>query len=255
MNCDQISLLLDPYADGEFIDAIHNREIESHLATCEECQKKLDALRAVSRNVREQGFSYQAPNHLYRNIASIGVVEPKMTKPLSDRGRLAWSFASFCVVAAVLMLIVFSSNRPNITVHTDMEVELVSAHIRSLQVAHLFDVKSTDKHSVKPWFQGKLNFSPDVPNLASDGFPLLGGRLDVISGRPVAALIYGRAKHFINVFVMPSFNGSEGFGNAEWEGYHLENWTEHGLDYWAVSDADTQAIQQFVLHFRKLTTQ
>ena len=134
-----------------------------------------------------------------------------------------------------------------------MESELVASHIRSLQAQHLFDVPSSDKHTVKPWFQGKISFSPEVPNLTSNGFPLLGGRLDYIAGQPAAALVYGRGKHAINVFVVPMTTNVHSNGDEEEGGYHVTHWAEHGLDYWVVSDTDKENLDLFGRAYRAAT--
>jgi anti-sigma factor RsiW len=116
--------------------------------------------------------------------------------------------------------------------------------LRSLQPGHLTDVQSTDQHTVKPWFDGKIDFAPSVPNFASEGFPLLGGRLDVLTGRTAAALVYGRRKHIINVFVLESRFTAKGWGSGERNGYHWLSWQKGGYIYLAVSDAAENDLQQ-----------
>jgi len=132
------------------------------------------------------------------------------------------------------------------------QTELVDAHIRSLQPGHLTDIVSTDQHTVKPWFAGKLNYVPAVRDFADNGFPLLGGRLDVLNGRSVAVLVYGRRKHYINVFVWPSTGASDSSGRAlVRQGYNLINWTNSGMDYWATSDLNLAELQEFVQLLQK----
>jgi len=123
--------------------------------------------------------------------------------------------------------------------------ELVDNHVRSLIGDHLTDVRSTDQHTVKPWFAGKIDFAPRVVDLATQGFPLIGGRVDYIRGHTAAALVYGRRRHFVNVFIWPAGSGDAGDSSREYNGYSLLHWVNYGLSYWAVSDASPADLTAF----------
>jgi len=153
---------------------------------------------------------------------------------------MPWSWLGLAATLAVAVLLVWNLapglRRPG--GEQFLATELIASHVRSLMVDHLTDVASSDQHTVKPWFDGKLDFAPSVVNSASDGFPLVGGRLDYLNNRPVAALVYQRRKHFINVFIWPVQNGDASEAKPiSREGYQLLHWVDRDLNYWAVSDA------------------
>ncbi len=131
--------------------------------------------------------------------------------------------------------------------------EVQVAHVRSLMANHLVDVASTDQHTVKPWFNGKLDFSPPVTDLAPQGFPLVGGRLEYLDGREVAALVYQRNKHYINLFIWPSQDQEAGLQRSDYNGYHLFHWTQSGMTFWAVSDVNPKDLVSFIQAYRKST--
>ena len=127
----------------------------------------------------------------------------------------------------------------------ELVAALVDTHVRSLMANHLVDVQSSDQHTVKPWFAGKVNFAPRVPELAARGFPLVGGRVEYVAGRTAAALVYGRHRHTINLFIWPASSSDDDVSVAAYNGYSLAHWTDHGLNYWAVSDAAAPELQAF----------
>lgn len=235
MTCDSIRRLLNAYHDGEIGDVERILEIENHLETCADCAQDLRALRGLSGAVREKATYFQAPDSLRRRIN----VATQPTVPWWQRATLPT--VSFAALAAAVALVTF---RPG---SNGLETKLIEDHIRSLQADHLFDVASSNRHTVKPWFQGRLDFSPFVPDLSSKGFPLLGGRLEYLDHRPAAALVYGRGKHIINVFVFPSVRSSGPGGHG---GFHIVTWKLGDLDYWAVSDVGSGDLDQFASEFK-----
>src|SRR5207248_11660167 len=133
-----------------------------------------------------------------------------------------------------------------------LATQLIASHVRSLMANHLTDVASSDQHTVKPWLDAKLDFAPAVVDLSSEGFPLVGGRLDYLDKRPVAALIYQRRQHFINLFVWPAESNSTRPRKAmSRQGYQLLHWVDSDFNYWAVSDVSANDLQTFEELFEK----
>ncbi len=243
MNCQDVEARLGAYLDGE-LDASETAAVSAHLKGCPECAASLDRLRAVRTAVRAELPAYRAPDTLRMRIRD---VVREAAPALSPARPPAWRWLA--VAAAVVLAVVgtwkVASDRGGENVLAE---EVLAAHVRSLLPGHLTDVLSSDQHTVKPWFNGKLDFSPPVADESAAGYPLLGGRLDYVGGRLVAALVYGRRLHDINVFVWPSGEGalSGGASRAERNGYHLYHWTRGGMVFWAVSDLDQAELGVFV---------
>ena len=248
MTCENNEPLLHAYFDGE-LDLVRSVEFEEHLKTCADCAGKLHEQQILRQSLRSSNLYEPSPESLQSRIRATlpGDKVHRKLIPMWRRSAIQWS-----VVAAAFVIAVFLGVRaiPNIVGrrHTSLIAqEIVASNIRSLQPGHLFDVQSTDQHTVKPWFDGKLDFSPPVVDLASAGFPLIGGRLDYIDQRDVAALIYQRRKHFINVFVWP---GSTGFSSKQTikscQGYNVMRWSRGGFQFWAVSDVSPSDLADFV---------
>jgi anti-sigma factor RsiW len=243
--CQEAQRLIHPYFDGE-LDLVRNLEIEAHLHDCRTCAQTYNELRSLHSALSDTALRFEPPAALRNRIrAGLRNESEVMNRPL----RLSWrwmipavSFAALVIVA--WSLVVFLS-RPSTS---DLVAqEIVSSHVRSLMEKHLTDVPSSDQHTVKPWFDGRLDFSPPVKDLASAGFSLVGGRLDYIGNRPVAALVYQHRQHYINVFVWPSTGASDISGRAlVRQGYNMINWTNAGMNYWATSDLNLADLQQFV---------
>ena len=221
MSCAEVSRLLHPYVDGE-LDAAHVIQIDEHLAECPACAQALDELNRLGAALRSPELRYQSPANF---------------KPLRSKSDYRWLAMAAAVVLVAFLGWRFLPQRSNdVLVH-----DLMASHVRSLMADHLVDVRSSDRHTVKPWFTGKIDFSPDVEDFAVQGFPLIGGRLDYIDGHSAVALAYQRNKHVINVYTWPgdgpSRSGSE-------SGFQFEHWTHAGMNYWAVSDVNRADLEE-----------
>ncbi len=241
MNCDNVRNLLDAYLDTE-LDLMNSLEVERHLSGCPDCTHILENRRSLRQALRSDDLYFQAPASLERKIR-LSVSQSNHWTDLF-RNNMWLNMAAALLVGVILTAGIFqsqlSTNRENVLMQ-----DVLASHIRSLMVDHLADVVSTDQHTVKPWFDGKLDFAPTVVDLAEQGFPLAGGRLDYIDGRTVTALVYQRQKHIINLFSWPS-NTDTGIVTTTQQGYHLINWTQGGATYWAVSDLEISELQTFV---------
>jgi anti-sigma factor RsiW len=244
MTHEEIRELIHPYADGE-LDVVNAREVEKHLTGCDDCRRLEHRVRVLRDALRRSAPAYRAPARLRRNVRRAVRKEAGAGREFFSPWLTLASGAVFAVV--VLTFAFYQTTRSS---RNSLADELVADHVRSLLATHLVDVVSSDQHTVKPWFEGKVDFAPEVRDLASDGFPLLGGRLDYLDGRTVVALVYRRNKHPINVFVEPaSTSGEEKPSTSSHRGYNLVHWRQRGLNYWAVSDLNATELEQFVAHF------
>jgi anti-sigma factor (TIGR02949 family) len=246
--CELTRTHLHAYLDGE-LDAAGAATFEQHLRTCPACADELDSQQALRQALAGAQLYERAPEPLLKNVRSKLPVEFPVRKGTSR----AWRWAA---VAAALLLAAFLG-REALTISRGQSegqrlvAAAVDAHLRSLQPSHLTDVESTDQHTVKPWFGGRVDFAPAVHDFASDGFPLLGGRLDVLDGRTAAALVFGRRKHIINVFVLQNASAGAARDSHEHSGYHTLSWQQAGLTYIAVSDVNATDLQQLRALFLK----
>jgi anti-sigma factor RsiW len=254
MNCDECEVLIHALIDGE-LDAGHARDVEAHVGACPGCAEKLAAFRSMRAAMADAGLKEPASELLRRRIeaalptgtAAATTTEPVVVPMVRPSRRLfiggfATGTALSGALAASLVLTVMRGEQDQ-----GVADEIVSAHIRSLQAGHLLDVQTSDQHTVKPWFNGRLDVAPPVLDLTGQGFTLLGGRLDYIAGEPVAAIIYQRRKHVINLFVAQRLgNEHAGIGSRTVQGYNVRRWSEQGLDFWAVSDLAGDELDELV---------
>lgn len=253
MTCAETSRLITAYFDGE-LDLRSTLEVEDHLRACGECTGVMTANQTLRNAFDSSELRYAAPAHLAgavrAQIAAAFTELPGQSSPvrLEKSRRIPW--LQWAPAFALLLLCAGLSwelwSTRTVT-RVSLADEAISEHIRSLMPGHLSDVESTDQHTVKPWFDGKLDFSPPVQNFAAQGFPLMAGRLDYLDHRPVAALVYQRRKHIINVFVRPApGEGDRDETLTSEQGYNAISWMRNGINFWAVSDLNVTELRQFV---------
>jgi anti-sigma factor RsiW len=252
MSCKLTSRFVPGYLDGE-LDLSRTIEMETHLQSCADCAGELARQRGLRAVLQGCSLAYAAPAALREKIqsslrsAAFTVETRETVSAWRPFAILRWAGAFAILVLCVVTAWQFMPGLHGPTQDQQIVAEVLDSHVRSLQANHLMDVASTDQHTVKPWFDGKLDFSPPVEDLASDGFPLVGGRLDYLQGREVAALVYQRRKHFINVFVWPSAAGTSSSPTTESrQGYNLVRWSRGGFQFWAVSDVGAADLAELV---------
>jgi anti-sigma factor RsiW len=242
--------MLHGFVDNE-LDAAHSLQIERHVATCPHCAEQLESLKTLKQRIAQPGVHWRTPDHVRAQVLAAISQEAAMSARAPARTGFSalefvrkWLFVpSLAALAASLFLVIGPIND-----RSSISDEVVASHVRSLLVDHLTDVATSDQHTVKPWFNGKIDFAPPVVDLVREGFPLQGGRVDYIGGRVVAALVYKRQSHVINLFVWPA--SSDGATTtlrtaSSRDGYNIENWRVGGLNFWAVSDGNADDLAHF----------
>jgi anti-sigma factor RsiW len=282
MNCAEVRRMLGPYCDGE-LDLMQHVGIEEHLRECAACAEQAENLKSLRAVLESPALYHRAPASLRTKVlAGLGAESAAAREQLKpripanaldgDAGRndlrpsvsmteraKRWSVSQLAAIAAGLMLIAGTSAtvgyrmaQSRVLAEDQFADWIVSDHVRSLQADHLMDVASSDRHTVKPWFKGKVDFSPQTPDLTADGFELVGGRLDYLQDRPVAAIVYARRKHTINLFTWPADGeASKSAKTLAKHGFNLRHWERGGMEYWAVSDLNDEELGQFMTLYQE----
>jgi anti-sigma factor RsiW len=245
MSCQEMHELLDGYVDSE-LDVVTTLQLERHLKECASCRAVCHRYEQFTQGIQAHVPRFEAPAGLevrIRTKLGLGKGRPaRAASAFTDwrRWAVAASLIGVLVLTGTLLMLVKRRASPEM-----LAEQVVSSHIRSLMANHLSDVVSTDQHTVKPWFSGKLDFSPTVKNLAPEGFPLTGGRLDYLDDRSVAALVYKRRQHTINLFIWPSENSDSNPQTLTIKGFNIVHWTQAHMTYWAISDLNAVELSEF----------
>jgi anti-sigma factor RsiW len=253
MICNETQQLIDPYLDNE-LDLRSALEVEEHLSRCAACAAEERSSRELQESARALLTRHSMhPEFKARLLSSLNAKEPEAPVPpaipLRPRARrfTRWATAVLPAAAAVALVVIAGPRIWPRQSESSLEDAVIVAHVRSLLANHLTDVASSDQHTVKPWFQGKLDYSVSVTDWVSEGFPLVGGRLDYVENTPAAALVYKRGQHVINLFVWPNKGGKdEPEQRFARRGYVVYRWSMEGMNYWAVSDVNDTDLKKFV---------
>jgi len=255
--CEDNTLLLHAYSDGE-LDLVRSLEIEEHLKTCTFCAQELRNQQILKDGIRSADLYYRAPDALRARVIASGsavsvptrrqsLAVASVLRTVRRRPVLEWLAVAAAILITLGLGVRFIPGVLNARQGDLVAEELVASHIRSLQPGHLMDIVSTDQHTVKPWFDGKIDFAPPVRDLTRQGYPLIGGRLDYVGGRNVAALVYQLRKHYINVFIWPD---DQKQGNrpefVSKQGYNVACMSSGGMRLCGVADTNAEDLRQFM---------
>jgi mycothiol system anti-sigma-R factor len=265
MNCQETKDLMDAYLDGE-LDPITSQKVERHLRECSKCEQAYAVHTAVTHAISRAAPYHKAPAELRERIQSSlrdAIDVNRISGPVRENQPLArrtqperrnifsdlpWNWLGLAA-AIILAAAIVSTLLPRLQqrdANQFLATQLIASHVRSLMANHLTDVASSDQHTVKPWLDAKLDFAAPVLDLSGEGFPMIGGRLDYLDNHSVAALVYQRRKHVINLFVWPTTSGdSKAQNTVTRQGYHLVHWVDSEFTYWAVSDVNVNELESF----------
>ena len=250
--CDKV-LLVQAELDGE-LDAAQAAALETHRANCPICQAAQQALLHTRALLRAEPYEATPDDVRARVMARLRQVAPQAAPAARLHARRRWTWlrgpglgfglGAACAAAIALLVVLPEQD--------ELAGAAVAAHIRALQPGHLEDVVSTDQHTVKPWFDGRIDFAPPVRDFTAEGFPLKGGRLDYLDKRPVAALVYQRDKHVIDLYIWPATSaGAHLAADTTLQGYNVAHWTADGMNFWAVSDVERGQLDAFAELWKK----
>jgi anti-sigma factor RsiW len=245
MTCAEAELLIHALLDGE-LDAGHAYDVEAHVGSCPRCAAELRTYREMQQAMSAVQLRFTAPISLRRRVErALPSAPPRVSSRRSMLKGFAMGTALSAAMAASLVIGVIRTDQ-------DQRVlgDVLSAHVRSLQGDHLTDVQTSDQHTVKPWFNGKVDVAPPVLDLTAQGFTLIGGRLDYIDGKAVASIVYRRRKHVINLFVIQAAASADHGAKLDtMQGFNIRRWSTQGLEFFAVSDVNADELQEFVAKF------
>jgi anti-sigma factor RsiW len=252
MKCNEVQNLLHPYSDGE-LDLVRQVEIEEHLSDCSECGEQEKNLRSLRTAISTSTLYQRAPSALRERVQN---ANPPEIREVRRHSSMPWPAIAAGVLlvfgAGVAIGVVFG--RRGSSADELLADRIVASHVRSLQAEHLTDVVSSDRHTVKPWFRGKLDFSPAVPDLSAEGFKLSGGRLDYLEDRPVAALVYFNRQHAINLFIWPAgTDENKDVRRLAHHGFNIRSWQHAGMNCWTISDLNGEELDEFVRLYQENT--
>jgi len=247
MECSQIEKSIELYLDSE-LTLSDRRDFEEHVQLCSACESKVAGLRSIQSMVSNSNIN-SAPASLKHKIQNqLKDYTGESQEKFSIKHWFGFGAGSMAIGSFVTWFIMA------LLISTPEQIQLadlvVASHVRSMMVDHKMDVLSSDRHTVKPWFNGRVDFSPTVKDLQQEGYKLLGGRLDYIQGQSVSALVYQRRAHIINAFIFKSNdknNSNSALMSLQRDGYNLFNWKKNGLEYWVISDLNKTELNEFSL--------
>jgi anti-sigma factor RsiW len=245
VSCELTESVLHGYIDGE-LDAARAADFERHLASCPQCTSALESQESLRSSIQRAGLYERAPVALRRKVeAQFRIPGPVAIAPVRARMRpTQWLALAAALIIAFFIGVRLLPGPVGRGGQTELASAIVDAHLRSLQPGHLVDIVSTDQHTVKPWFDGRVDFAPPVRDLASEGFPLQGGRLDVVKGHQVAVLVYARRKHVVNVFIWPTTEPDMSPQSGSQLGYNWIDWRKSRMEMCAVSDVSASDLNE-----------